>query len=474
MKKKHVVSTHAKQKTSAKKNIKRLAPSHDIVRVSVGKGSHTHTKEAPIAKIKVVGVGGAGGNALTRMHEYFPRGVELIAINTDLQDLQESDARKKIYIGRQITKGLGAGMNPELGKQAAEENRDEIANALAGADMIFITAGFGGGTGSGAAPVVAEIAQEMGILTVAIVTKPFSFEGTQRNQIAQEALLKLKDRVDTYITISNDKIFSVIDKDTTLRKAFEAIDEVLKNAVLGITELIMSPGIINVDFADVKTIVQNSGTSIIGVGIGSGKDRAVSAARGALNSPLLETIIDGAKGVLFSISGHRDVKMHEINEIAQIISENVDPNARIIFGTYHDRRLNKGSIKVTLIATGFGTSFGKNVSLFGDFEEFSRAPQADSVEARVSPLIAHESIAPRKESLFDLPLFAKKEEHIKPVTPIHTEIRKETKKEETKKEESFEESEDETESQSSHAFIEEQEDDDSVWDIPAFLRRKKK
>lgn len=469
MKKKHVVSIHTKQKTSSKKNQKSI-PS-DAVKVRVGKGSYTSIKDTPIAKIKVVGVGGAGGNALTRMHEYFPRGVELIAVNTDLQDLQECDARKKIYIGKQITKGLGAGMNPELGKQAAEENRDEIAQALQGADMIFITAGFGGGTGSGAAPIVAEIAQEMGILTVAIVTKPFSFEGTQRSQIAQEALIKLKDRVDTYITISNDKIFSVIDKDTTLRKAFEAIDEVLKNAVLGITELIVSPGIINVDFADVKTIVQNSGTSIIGVGIGSGKDRAVVAARGALNSPLLETIIDGAKGVLFSISGHRDVKMNEINEIAKIISENVDPNARIIFGTYHDRRLNKGSIKVTLIATGFGTSFGKNVSLFGDFEEFSRPPKADSVEARVSPLITHESVAPRKESLFDLPMFAKKDEHIKQTPQTHTEAKKEIKKEEIIEEP---EDEDEEVEPPTHAFIEEQEDDDSIWDIPAFLRRKKK
>ncbi len=465
-----------KQKTSSKKSSSRVAVSHDAITVHTHKGFRAQVKDAPIAKIKVVGVGGAGGNALTRMHEYFPRGVELIAINTDLQDLQESEARKKIYIGKQITKGLGAGMNPELGKQAAEENRDEIANALQGADMIFITAGFGGGTGSGAAPVVAEIAQEMGILTVAIVTKPFSFEGTQRSQIAQEALLKLKDRVDTYITISNDKIFSVIDKDTTLRKAFEAIDEVLKNAVLGITELIMSPGIINVDFADVKTIVQNSGTSIIGVGVGSGKDRAVVAARGALNSPLLETIIDGAKGVLFSISGHRDVKMNEINEIAQIISENVDPNARIIFGTYHDRRLNKGSIKVTLIATGFGTSFGKNVSLFGDFEEFSRAPKADSVEARVSPLITHESVAPRKESLFDLPMFAKKDGEARQSTvPVRAEAKKETK--EIKNEAYISEKErdeDDAELPAPHAFIEEQEDDDSVWDIPAFLRRKKK
>ncbi len=455
----------------SKKKIKNVASVRgtDLVRSHVSK--ITSLKEAPGAKIKVVGVGGAGGNALTRMHDFFPRSVELIAINTDIQDLQECNARKKIYIGRQITKGLGAGMNPELGKQAAEENHDEIAQALAGADMIFIAAGFGGGTGSGAAPVVAEIAQEMGILTVAIVTKPFSFEGSQRAQIAQEALVKLKDRVDTFITISNDKIFSVIDKDTSLRKAFEAIDEILKNAVLGITELIMSPGIINVDFADVKTIVQNSGPSIIGVGIGSGKDRAGVSAHAALSSPLLETVIDGAKGVLFSISGHRDIKMSEVNEIARIISENVDPSARIIFGTYYDRRLNKGNIKVTLIATGFGASFGKNMNLFGDFEQFSRtSTHEDTVESRVSPLITHESVAPRKETLFDLPTFSKKDKKHTPESATVSESKTAPVEIDT-----HIETEEDDESVAPHGFIEEQsEDADSIWEIPTFLRRKKK
>lgn len=460
---------HKKLKTKTSKHkMSTLVRGTEIVRSP----KTTALRDAPGAKIKVVGVGGAGGNALTRMHDFFPRSVELIAINTDIQDLQECNARKKIYIGRQITKGLGAGMNPELGKQAAEENHDEIAQALAGADMIFIAAGFGGGTGSGAAPVVAEIAQEMGILTVAIVTKPFSFEGSQRAQIANDALIKLKDRVDTFITISNDKIFSVIDKDTSLRKAFEAIDEILKNAVLGITELIMSPGIINVDFADVKTIVQNSGPSIIGVGIGSGKERAGVAAHTALSSPLLETVIDGAKGVLFSISGHRDIKMSEVNEIARIISENVDSSARIIFGTYYDRRLNKGSIKVTLIATGFGASFGKNMSLFGDFEQFSRAAaDKDTVESRVSPLITHESIAPRKETLFDLPAFSKKDKkHAQePVSVL------ESKTPPIVESETSTETEEDDESVAPHGFIEEQpEDEESIWEIPTFLRRKKK
>ncbi len=325
-------------------------------------------KNLSMPKIKVVGVGGGGGNAITRMYDYFPKGVDLIAVNTDAQDLEHCKAKRKLVIGKQITKGMGAGMNPDLGKQAAEENREEIANALSGADMIFLTSGFGGGTGSGATPIIAEVAQELGILTVAIVTKPFSFEGVQRNQIAQDAITKVKDRVDSLIIISNDKIFSVINKETTLHKAFEAIDEVLKNAVLGVAELIISPGIINVDFADVKSIMQNSGASIIGVGISSGKERAITASNMALNSPLLESVIDGAKGVLFSVSGHKDLKMNEINEIASAISESVDPSAKIIFGAYHDRKLSKGQIKVTLIATGFGSSYGRNYSLFSDFE----------------------------------------------------------------------------------------------------------
>ncbi len=354
------------------------------IRIPISKPKKSvHIKAAPIVskkekgthlpKIKVVGIGGGGGNAISRMYEYFPKGVDLIAINTDAQDLEYCHAKKRLVIGKQITKGLGAGMNPDLGRQAAEESRDEISGILSGADMIFLTSGFGGGTGSGATPVVAEIAQELGILTVAIVTKPFSFEGLQRSQIAQDAIMRMKDKVDSFITVSNDRIFSVIDKDTSMHKAFESIDEVLKNAVLGVAELIISPGIINVDFADVKAIMQNSGAAIIGVGTGSGKERASTATNAALNSPLLETVIDGAKGVLFSVSGHRDMKMSEINEIARMVSENVDPSARVIFGTYHDRKLSKGQLKVTLIATGFGSTYGRNYSLFSDFESYTKS-----------------------------------------------------------------------------------------------------
>jgi cell division protein FtsZ len=344
-------------------------------------------------KIKVVGIGGGGGNAISRMFDYFPKGVDLIAINTDTQDLEYCHARKRLVIGRQTTKGMGAGMNPDLGRQAAEESKEEITKILSGADMVFLTSGFGGGTGSGATPIIAEIAQELGILTVAVVTQPFSFEGIQRIQIARDAIVKLKDRVDSYITISNDKIFSIINQDTSLHRAFEAIDEVLKNAVLGVVELIVSPGIINVDFADVKTIMQNSGAAIIGVGISSGKDRAVTAANMALNSPLLENIIDGAKGVLFSVSGHRDMKMSEINEIARMISENVDPSAKIIFGTYHDRKLARGQIKVTLIATGFGSAYGRNYSLFSDFESYSKGGsifQSTSESKKTLPIVKKE------------------------------------------------------------------------------------
>ena len=315
--------------------------------------------ENPIARVKVVGVGGAGGNAVSRMFEDFPRGVELIAVNTDIQDLDHSMAKKRVYIGRNITKGLGTGMNPDLGKQAAEENRSDIVEAIKDADMVFITAGMGGGTGTGAAPVVAEIAKELGILTVGIVTKPFAFEGGQRARIAEEGLIKMRDRVDTLITIPNDRIFSIINKDTSLLRAFEEVDKILKDAVKGVTELILTPGIINIDFADIKAIMRDAGSAMVGIGVASGQERASKAATAAINSPLLEVSIEGARGVLFSISGRNDLKMQEINEIASKIAENADPSAKIIFGTYYDRKLNKGQLKVTLIATGFSDTLAR-------------------------------------------------------------------------------------------------------------------
>ncbi len=326
-------------------------------------------------KVKVFGIGGGGGNAISRMATHFnQRSIELISVNTDMQDLEKSQVRKRIHIGKNLTRGLGTGMNPELGRQAAEENRSEIVEAVKGADLIFITAGLGGGTGSGAAPVVAEIAKENGALTVAIVTKPFTFEGTQRSRIAEEALMRLRERVDALIVVPNDRVFNVIKKETPLVRAFEKIDEILRDALSGITELIATTGIINVDFSDVRTIMKEAGSAIVGVGVAGGQNRAVEAATQALNSPLLEFSIEGARGVLFGISGGRDMRMSEINDIAKAITATVDPSAKIIFGAYHDRKLKAGTLKVTLIATGFsGTAKSSPelmnmASLFGDMQ----------------------------------------------------------------------------------------------------------
>jgi cell division protein FtsZ len=306
-------------------------------------------------------------------------------------------------------------MNPDIGRQAAEENRSEIIEALKGADLVFITAGLGGGTGSGASPVIAEAAKEVGALTVAVVTKPFAFEGAQRSRIAQEALMKLKEKVDTIIVVPNDRIFSIIQKDTPIVRAFEYIDDVLRFAVQGIAEIIAMPGIINVDFADVKTIMQETGSALVGIGISSGQERAVNAVTQAVSSPLLEISIDGAKGVLFSVAGGRDLKMSEINDIAKIITDSVDPAAKIIFGAYHDRNLSKGQVKVILIATGFnGSSMIKNgeVSLTNLFAQ----PSVASVSAEKSESGAPEEENPKgkksknKEAseIWDIPTFLRK------------------------------------------------------------------
>jgi len=307
------------------------------------------------ARIKVVGVGGAGNNAITRMIESKIKGVEFVAINTDAQALHHSKASEKVHIGKNLSKGLGAGMNPEIGRQAAEENRDEIQDVLKGSDMVFVCAGMGGGTGTGAAPVVAEAAKELGALTVAVVTKPFSFEGAQRRVIGEEGLQNLADRVDTLITIPNDKLLSIIDKKTTLINAFRIVDDVLRQGVQGISDLITKPGIVNVDFADVRAIMQDSGSALMGIGVASGETRASEAAKAAINSPLLELSIDGAKGVLFNISGSSDLTMLEINEAANIITESIDPNAKVIFGAVVDDQVKKGEIHITVVATGFET-----------------------------------------------------------------------------------------------------------------------
>jgi cell division protein FtsZ len=346
------------------------------------------SSERPVTyqvKVKVFGVGGGGGNAISRMASTLnQRAIELIAVNTDMQDLEKCVVRKRIHVGKNLTRGLGTGMNPELGRQAAEENRSEIVEAMKGADLVFITAGLGGGTGSGAAPVVAEIAKENGALTVAIVTKPFTFEGTQRSRIAEEALMRLRERVDALIVVPNDRVFNVIKKETPLVRAFEKIDEILHDTLSGITELIASTGIINVDFSDVRTIMKEAGAAIVGVGTSTSQNRALEAATQALNSPLLEFSIEGARGVLFGISGGRDMRMSEINDIAKAITATVDPSARIIFGAYHDRKLKAGALKVTLIATGFSGTVKTSPelmsipSLFGDIETSAKETKPES------------------------------------------------------------------------------------------------
>ena len=305
------------------------------------------------ARIRVVGVGGSGKNAVNHMVEAKVRGVDFIAVNTDAQDLHHSLAKKKIHIGKNLTRGLGTGMNPELGKRAADETKEEIQQAIKGSDMVFIAGGMGGGTGTGAAPVIAKTAKESGALTVAVVTKPFSFEGAQRLRLAEQGLDELRKEVDALIVIPNDRLLATVAKETTLREAFAMCDDVLKQAVEGISDLITNPGIINVDFADVRAVMENSGSALMGIGVASGENRAQAAAHAAVSSPLLELSINGAKGVLFAIAGGEDLGMVEVHEAAKIITESVDPNAKIIFGAIKDDKLKKNEIRVTVIATGF-------------------------------------------------------------------------------------------------------------------------
>ena len=311
------------------------------------------------ARIKVLGIGGSGKNALNHMINSKVRGVDFIAINTDSQDLHHSLAKRKIHIGKNLTRGLGAGMNPELGKRAVEETKEEIQEALKGADMVFIAGGLGGGTCTGAAPTVARIAKEMGALTVGVVTKPFFFEGQQRMKIAETGLEDLRQSVDAIIVIPNDRLLSTITKETTARSAFAMCDDVLKSAVEGISDLITTPGIINIDFADIKAVMENAGPALMGIGTATGEKRAEEAAKSAINSPLLEVSINGAKGVLFSIAGGDDLGMFEIQDAAKIITESVDQNARIIFGTVRDEKLKKGEVKITVIASNFPENFTK-------------------------------------------------------------------------------------------------------------------
>lgn len=312
----------------------------------------------------VVGVGGSGKNAVNHMIKSKVEGITFVCMNTDTQDLHHSKAEKKIHIGKNLTKGLGAGMDPEVGKKAAEETKSEIQDVMKGADMIFIACGMGGGTGTGAAPIVARAAKEEGILTVAVTTKPFFFEGNHRMKIAEKGLEELSKEVDAIIIIPNDKLLQIADKNTNFKNAFAMADDVLKQAVEGISNLITMPGVINVDFADIRAIMAEAGSALMGIGTASGEKRAEKAALAAINSPLLETSIHGAKGVLFAISGGDDLTIQEIQEAAKIITESIDKDAKVIFGTIHDEKLKKNEIKVTVIATSFPTDMPKK-SLFG-------------------------------------------------------------------------------------------------------------
>ena len=324
------------------------------------------------ARIRVIGVGGSGNNAVNHMVTSKMKGVEFIAINSDAQDLHHSLAKRKIHIGKNLTRGLGAGGNPDMGRRAAEETREEIANAAKGSDMVFITCGMGGGTGTGAAPVTAKIARESGALTVGVVTKPFLFEGQERMRLALQGIEELKKEVDALIIIPNDRLLAIVDKETSVGDAFAMCDDILKRAVEGISDLITMPGIINVDFADIRGVMENAGSALMGIGTSSGEKRSEEAAQAAINSPLLEVSITGAKGVLFAIAGGDDLGMLEIQDAARVITESIDPHAKVIFGAIKDEKIKKNEVKVTVIATGFpdlGGNGGENAVV--------RAPQSE-------------------------------------------------------------------------------------------------
>ena len=322
------------------------------------------------ANIKVIGVGGGGNNAVNRMVESELKGVQFLSVNTESQVLELSKADVTIQIGEKVTKGLGAGANPQIGEAAAQESREEIIKALEGADMVFVTAGMGGGTGTGAAPIVAECAKEVGALTVGVVTKPFAFEGKRRRAAAEKGIEFLTQKVDTIIVIPNDKLLQVVDKKCTITDAFSKADDVLRQGIKGISDLIQIPGLINLDFADVKTIMTEQGEALMGIGVGEGENRAADAAKMAINSPLLETSIDGAKGILLNISGSSDLSIFEVNEAAEIISDAADPDANIIFGSVIDESLGD-KVQITVVATGFNSS-AKSVPEFGKTTTTSR------------------------------------------------------------------------------------------------------
>ncbi len=406
------------------------------------------------ARIKVIGIGGSGKGALNHMINSKLQGVEFVAMNTDTQDLHHSLAEKKIHIGKNLTKGLGAGMDPEIGKRSAEETREEIQDIMKGTDMVFIAGGMGGGTGTGAAPVVASVAKNEGILTIGVVTKPFFFEGASRMKLAERGLEELEKEVDALIVIPNDRLLSIIDKNTSVKQAFEMCDEVLRQAVEGISDIIRTAGTINLDFADIKRILKDSGTALMGVGRGTGENRAKEAATAAVNSPLLDVSIHGAKGVLFAIYGAEDLGMLEVQEAAKIITESVDKDAKVIFGIATDPTLKKDEIKVTVIATGFPSGFSNRS------RELSSEPAPTRIET-IRPEPRLEKTETVKEVIeeksddrrIDLEMNEGETKLVedKKTTPVGTSV--------PHKKPSFK-------------FDEEEDDDD--WEaLPPFLRRKK-
>lgn len=350
--------------SATKRNVhKNYAPGAKLVKICIRPDSaivarkHMAKRVQPdietFARIRVVGVGGSGKNAVNHMIDSKVRGVEFVAINTDAQDLHGSLAKRKIHIGKNLTRGLGAGMNPEIGRRAAEETRQHIQEALQGADLVFITCGMGGGTGSGSAPVVAKIAKELGALTIAVVTKPFSFEGAQRKDIAERGLAELKKEVDAYIVIQNDKLLAIAEPNMSAKAAFALCDEILRQAVEGVSDIIRTPGDVNTDFNDIKAIMEGAGPALMGIGVAEGEERAKEAAKRAVNSPLLDISITGAKGILFVVAGSDDLGIMEVQDAAKIINETVDKNAKVIFGMMKDNKLKKGQIRIIVIATGF-------------------------------------------------------------------------------------------------------------------------
>lgn len=410
------------------------------------------------ARIRVIGVGGSGGNAINHMIESKVKGVEFIAVNTDAQDLHHSAAKNRIHIGKNLTKGLGTGMNPELGKRAAEETKEELQEAIKGSDMVFIAGGMGGGTGTGASSVVARTAKEQGSLTVGVVTKPFFFEGAQRMRLAEQGLAALRKEVDALIIIPNDKLLQTVEKETTASEAFAMSDEILRVAVEGISDLITKPGIINVDFADIRAIMENAGSALMGIGVASGDSRAVEAAKIAINSPLLDISIDGAKGVLFAIAGGSDLTMNEIQEAAKVITESIDPNAKVIFGAINDDKLKKNEVKVTVIASGFPHDIANASSILPNEPEFLE--QAATEESGVGKI--YNSLGLGKSKKDTTPAREEMNETTEPSTPVA----KENTPAESKT----------AKSEPARARQEKKdaEDDDDDWgSIPSFLRRSK-